>query len=527
MKNTIQSITDQIVPAIDATYDKINQLLSKRWILIIVLLGLFLISVAPRLYRIDNPVADWHSWRQADTAAVTRNFVNEGYNPFFPKFDSLISLNEGNLPNPERYFFAEFPLYNSIVYPFYEVYGVDEVYARGVSVFFASLTTVVLFLLVSSFSSRFVALVSAVTFAVMPFNIYYGRVVMPDPLHIFLGVLALYLVVLWTQRKTWVWPILAGFALTGCILTKPYGLVLGLPIAYLLWRGFGWKIIKNPWLYVFASIALLPFLAWRWHIHQYPEGMFGTAWLFNQGDIRFTGAYFRWLIFDRMNRLIFATGGFVLFFLGLVMKPTKKEGYLYHLWLAGVVIFFVVIAKGNVTHDYYQLPLVPIGAIFIAKGVEYLVLNGKSVFQRLMSIGVAVVLFALMIAFGWYEVRGFFNVNRPEIVEAGQYIDQNLPEDATVIAPYMSDPAFLYQTNRYGWTIGGGRIQEFRNEGGATHLAVVNFNDDVNYWIERCEVIKEDPDRWVIVNLQNCTIQDEPAESGSENDSMDDPSATD
>ncbi|MDO5561970.1 MAG: hypothetical protein Q4G02_04355, partial [bacterium] len=34
-------------------------------------------------------------------------------------------------------------------------------------------------------------------------------------------------------------------------------------------------------------------------------------------------------------------------------------------------------------------------------------------------------------------------------------VDQNLPEDALVIAPYSNDPAFLYQTNRYGWTAGG------------------------------------------------------------------------
>lgn len=493
----------RILSGIDTAYSWVNRILERRWVLAIVLILLFAITVAPRLYRIDNPIADWHSWRQADTAAVTRNFIKEGYTPFFPKFDSLISLNEGNLPNPERYFFAEFPLYNSIVYPFYLWFGVDEVYARLVSVFFAALTTVVLYLLVRRFSSPFVALTAAAVFAILPFNIYYGRVVMPDPMHVFFGVLSLYLVALWAQKKTWIWPVLAGVSLAACILSKPYGLVLGLPILYLLWRGYGMKLIKQPSVYVFASIALLPFLAWRWHIHQYPEGMFGTAWLFNQGDIRFTGAYFRWMIYDRMNRLIFATGGFVLFVLGLITAPTKKEGYFYHIWLASVLIFFVVIAKGNVTHDYYQLPLVPVGAIFIAKAVEYLVTQGKQLGQRLLQIGVAGSLFILMVAFGWYEVRGFFNVNRVEMVEAGQYIDANLPADAQIIAPLMSDPAFLYQTNRYGWTIGGGRIEEFR-KAGATHLAVYHFDQDEQYWIDRCTVIAEEPDRWAVVDLQDC-----------------------
>ncbi|OQA93350.1 MAG: hypothetical protein BWY24_00496 [Microgenomates group bacterium ADurb.Bin219] len=38
-----------------------------------------------RLYKINIPLADHHSWRQADTAAVARNYIKEGWNFFFPK----------------------------------------------------------------------------------------------------------------------------------------------------------------------------------------------------------------------------------------------------------------------------------------------------------------------------------------------------------------------------------------------------------------------------------------------------------
>lgn len=495
-------------------YDGINNKLNRTGIVAVVLFLLFVLTFLPRMYRLDNPVADWHSWRQADTAAVTRNFVKEGYTPLFPKFDSYNSLNEGNLANPERYFFAEFPLYNSIVYFLYTMFGVDESYARLVSIFFASSTTVVLYLLVRKYSSNFVALGSAFLFAVNPYNIYYGRVIMPDPMHIFFGVLTLYLVTLWTERKSWWWAVFAGLAWTLCILAKPYGLVLGLPIAYLLWRAFGFSVILRPSAYLFAAITLAPFLAWRWHISNYPEGMFGTMWLFNQGDIRFTGAYFRWLIYDRMNRMIFATGGFVLFFLGLI-KFNKREGLFYYLWLASILIFFGVIARGNVTHDYYQMPLVPIGCIFMAKGIEFLWTFAQNGYQRLLNIGLSVILVLLMVAFGWYETRGFFNVNRPEIVAAGQFIDQNLPKDAKVIAPYFADPAFLYQTNRYGWTLGGGLIEGYKNEGGATHLAIVNFDADEMYWIERCDAVGEEEGKWVVLDLSTCQIEVEATEEAS------------
>jgi hypothetical protein len=490
---------------LDRIYQVVETTLAEKRFLSIVLIILFTLSFVPRLYKLDNPVADWHSWRQADTASVTRNFVKEGYTPFFPKFDAYNSLNQDLLPNPNRYFFAEFPLYNSVVYAVYRAYdGISlEMYGRLVTAVFSSLTSVVLFLLVRRLSGTFVAMTAALLFALNPFNIYYGRAIMPDAMHVFFGVLTLYVVLLWTKKKQMWYPIAAGLAFMACILTKPYGLVLLLPILYLLWKGFGLDCIRKKETYLFLGLALIPFLAWRWHIQQYPEGMFATAWLFNEGNIRFTGAYFRWMIYDRMNRLILATGGFVLFFVGM-LKQDAKAGLFYYLWLVSVLIFFVIIAKGNVTHDYYQMPFVPIASIFMAQGVSFLWTSTEQAGQRLLQGLLSGVLILLMLAFGWYEVRDFFTINRPEIVAAGQFIDSTLPHNAKIIAPYNSDPAFLYQTNRYGWTEGGKQIEQFREKGGATHLAVVDFTDQAQYWIDRCEVVGEEQGKWMVVDLQNC-----------------------
>ena len=469
---------------------------------VVILIFLFSLTFLPRLYKINNPIADWHSWRQADTAAVSRNFIKEGLDLLYPKFDSFFVLNESGAPNPKRYFFAEFPIYNLLVYPFYKFLGVKEIYARLVSVLVASLTSVFLYLLVRRYSSERVAILTAMFFALLPFNIYYGRVVMPDPLHIFFSIASLYFISLWLEKKNSYWVFIAGLVFAGALLTKPYVLVLGLPIGYLLWRNWKLELIKQSSLYIFLLTAFLPFLWWRWHINQHPEGMFGTSWLFNQGDIRFKGAFFRWLIFERMNRLIFATGGFVLFILGIIQGRKQKEGYFYLFWLVAVLTFFVIIAKGNVTHDYYQLPLVPIGCILMAKGFEFLAMYGRGLWARIINFSLGIGLVLIMLAFGWYETRGFFNINHPEIVEAGREVDRLLPADAKVIAPYQSDSAFLYQTNRYGWTVGGNLIPEFIKEG-ATHLVSVDFDEDTRHWMDACEII-EKTDKWVIINLQAC-----------------------
>ena len=40
---------------------------------------IILIALVLRLYKIGAPLSDFHSWRQADTAAVARNFVREKF----------------------------------------------------------------------------------------------------------------------------------------------------------------------------------------------------------------------------------------------------------------------------------------------------------------------------------------------------------------------------------------------------------------------------------------------------------------
>jgi hypothetical protein len=481
---------------------KILDLLFDSKYTILLLIPIVIGAVFVRTYRIHNPVADWHSWRQADTAAVSRNFVKDGFNPLFPQYDALNPLNETGQPNPHRYFFAEFPLYNILTYVAYTNFGIHEEYARMISIFFSCLTVIFLFLLVSHYSSKRVALLSSFIFAFLPYNIFYGQVILPDPMYIFFSVTTLYLVSKWLEKDSIFLMVLSGLSATLAILEKPYALVLVIPIAYLFYKKWGWKMVKKWGIFVFAAIALVPFLWWRHHINQHPEGMFGTTWLFNQGNIRFTGAYFRWLLYDRLNRLIFATGGFVLFWIGIISGQRKKEGYFYLAWLLGIFAFFVVIAKGNVTHDYYQMPIVPIGCVLVALGFDFLLTHGIGHIRRGISIIVGISLLMMMFAFGWYEVRGYFNINHPEIVEAGKAVDRLLPKDAIVIAPYDNDSAFLYQTNRHGFTYGGDKIPQYIKEG-ATHLVSVNFDDTTNYWMGKCSVV-EKTNTYVIVDLRLC-----------------------
>ena len=271
--------------------NKTKSLLEKKLVMVIFVATIMAIGFLVRTYKIHNPIADWHSWRQADTAAVSRNFIKDGFNPFYPQYDALNPLNETGQPNPHRYFFAEFPLYNILTYFVYLKFGVHEEYARLISIFFATITIPFLYFLVSEYSSKRVAIISAIVFAILPYNIYYGRVIMADPMYICFSVATLYFVSKWLSKDSILFMTLAGISGAIAVLAKPYALVLIIPVLYLFYKKWGIKTVSKAAVYAFLLLVAVPFALWRHHINQYPEGMFGTTWLYNQGNIRFTGAY--------------------------------------------------------------------------------------------------------------------------------------------------------------------------------------------------------------------------------------------
>ena len=52
-----------------------------------ILFVLILLSIAVRFVNIDATVIGWHSWRQADTAALARNFHDSGEGILYPRSD--------------------------------------------------------------------------------------------------------------------------------------------------------------------------------------------------------------------------------------------------------------------------------------------------------------------------------------------------------------------------------------------------------------------------------------------------------
>lgn len=479
----------------------------------IVLIAILFLAFTLRLYRINFPLADWHSWRQADTAAVSRNFVKYGLDLLHPRFDDLSNVASGK-ENPEGYRFVEFPIYNAIhalvykLFPFWSL----EMWGRLVSVLFSLISLVFLFLIVENFLNTQIALLSAFFFAILPFNIYYSRVILPEPMMVMttLGMIYSTVKVLgdYELRITNFYLILGIIFAAISFLLKPYSLVFVLPIFYLCWRKWRFNYLKWIIFFLCFFFSLLPFLWWRWWMSHYPEGIPVYSWLFNEGGIRFKGAWFYWLFADRLGRLILGYWGLPLFVLGLIVKPTRKEGLFFYSWLMAILAYFVIIAGGNVRHDYYQVLAVPIICIFLAKSTYFLLFAiSKESYSQILTRILAVICILFMVAFSWYYVRDFFNINNSAIVEAGKSADRLLPAEAKVIAPYGGDTSFLYQTNRRGWPIGI-EIEKFIDLG-AQYYVNVNINDSEVKWLMEKYCVIQKTAQWIIIDLRkHCIFQE-------------------
>lgn len=465
---------------------------------------LLLAALFVRLYKIGRPIADWHSWRQADTAAVARNFIKEGYNPFIPRYDDM-SSQTNSMDNPNRYRFVEFPIYNSLIAGVWYFTGIGDIYARLTTVIISLLSLILLYLIVKKYSGRRVAFLAAFFFAFIPYNIFYSTVVLPAPFMVFCLLLLYYSFGKWLENtKKWLWYGLALIASNLAVLSWPIALIFTLPAVYLAYKKFGIGMVKKPALWAFGFITLIPFGLWRLWMSKFPEGIPNWEFLLNEGNIRFKGAFFRWIFQERLGQLILTVGGVPLLVLGLVKKP-GREGLFYLSVLTSSLIYLTIFASGNVRHDYYQIPLIPALSIFMALGTNFLLFPSKDHFNRFASPIIAIVCIGFLFAFGYYQVRDYYWINKPQIVVAGRAVDRLLPKDATVIAPYVGDTAFLYQTNRHGYPVVDRSLEKFVEQG-TKYLVSVDVNDaGIKNLAADCKVISQTSD-YVIIEMQKDCI---------------------
>lgn len=420
---------------------------------------IILIATLTRLYHINSPLTDWHSWRQADTAAVARNFTRDGINLLSPKFDDLGNVQSGKY-NPEGYRMVEFPIYNSIFAFFYKSMPVLslEIFGRLTTIFSSLILISIIYLIVYTLEARLAAILTAFFFAIMPFFVYYSRVILPDMTALTFMFLSLFFIYQWwqgaTKKKSNTFFLLSLLFSTLSLLTKPTTIFFLLAIVYIFYKKMGLGFLKKISFYMFIFLSLLPLLLWRGWISRFPEGIPVSEWLFTSvntyegvKNIFFRPAFFRWIFYERISNLILGGYLVVFFVIGILKKP--KKNYFLHIILVAAIIYLFTFQGGNVQHDYYQIMILPALAIFAGIGAATLLTEIRIFPLRILNILVCILITLFSFAFSFYQVKNYYS-SSDELVNIANIIKTLTEKDAQIVTDRDGDTTLLYLADRKG-----------------------------------------------------------------------------
>ncbi len=439
---------------------------------------ILLIALALRLYKVDSPVADWHSWRQVDTAAVARNYTRTGIDLFNPKFDDLSSIPSGQY-NPEGYRLVEFPLYNALfaslrqALPYFSL----EIYGRLVTIAFSLIVISIIYYLVVKEENRIAAFTSALVFAVFPFFVYYSRVILPEMTALGLVMMSIFFLYLWQHSKSTskkrMLIVLAGLCASLSILVKPTAGFYFLPLGYIFLTTYKRRIFVSLLPILFFGVTIIPLFLWRNYISAHPEGIPGFTWLFTTVNtfegakvIFFRPAFFRWIFYERILLLI--SGGYAAAFLivGALNNPKK---YLLHMIGLASLIYLFTFQGGNVQHDYYQTMILPAIAIFIGIGVSFFFKGGDLFLGRPLNFVVICALLAFSVGMSYEKVKDYYHVSE-DLVQIGNIIQTITPPGSLLVTDRDGDTTLLYLSDRKGFPATTEPLAKLKSEHGAEYF---------------------------------------------------------
>jgi hypothetical protein len=156
-------------------------------------------------------------------------------------------------------------------------------------------------------------------------------------------------------------------------------------------------------------------------------------------------------------------------------------------WLAAMVVFILVMREVNFTHEYYQLPLVPVGALYFGAALAPFFAGSWAPITG-NGLGRAVVLVAAA-ALGFYYsgvVRTHYLMGNLDerIFLAGHAVERVVPARSLLIVADdhgVTSPLLLYFAHRKGWSFDVENLYPQVIDGlrrqGATYFATTRWSD--------------------------------------------------
>jgi len=435
------------------------------------------LALTLRLYHVTYPFLDHHSWRQTDTAAIARHFYRDHFEILQPELDrfgagrSVVELE-----------FQVTPFLTSLLYV---VWGVRDWVGRIVPILFSLGSIIYFYRLVTLHFSERVAVFASFVFAILPLNVFFSRVLMPESGALFFATAAVYHFSAYLEKETGTQYALATVFATLAFLSKVSNL-------YLLIVFLGLAVMKGR--HRAANLRLLPFLAvslivtaaYYGYMHlaadikMIPYQIGTDKW----GSIQlWTNPALYQVLAHRFRTIVFTELGLGMLVAGLFLPARSR---MFHVWLAAALAYVLIAAYGNLVHSYYQVPLLPAGAFFIGLVLDHL--YSSRPFRP-----VAVVLCILLLANAMANLRPMYGMYAYRAYDAARALKAiDTSRSLIVSVPHRHDmaPEMLYYADRKGWVLWPDQLSlddlaQYRRQG-AAYLVVTDYRslpDQIKWYI--------------------------------------------
>lgn len=408
----------------------------KSLLILILIFGLII-----RLRDFNVLPIDAHPMRQTDTECVAY-FLYTGKTNFLNPKACLIRP----VSNKEGYFFLEVPFYEYMIALSYKVFGVHPFAARLVNLFLYLIGSISLFWLMKKWWSLDMALMSVLIFSFIPGSIFFvGHAIHPDALAVSCIFVSLFWGWKYKENGRFLNLILSGLFLGVSVASRPFGLICLPLLFYFLYlqksKYYDYLIL------LFLSILFYGF--WWWRIKSLGIDVSWENWVLSGREKIFNIGFLKNLIW---KNIIGETMGKIVSFLagmGLIVGIYKKDQKIVPLilWIFGVIIYWLIVPNGNLTHQYYADIYIPLIVILASIGLNFIF--GKSKY-------LAAIVVLLLIYNGIRTSNYHYKIQiESEIdIKISEEIKKTIGEDKKIIYLARGTSIPLSLSHRQGWMLG-------------------------------------------------------------------------
>jgi 4-amino-4-deoxy-L-arabinose transferase-like glycosyltransferase len=403
---------------------------------------ILLLAFGLRMLDLTDPPLDFHPTAQLLNAITARGmYYQMDVNADQALRDAAISM----LAVSDVY---EPRILSGLVALTYLLIGQEQVWiARIYSSAFWVIAGLGLYWLAARLVSRRAALLSTAYFLFLPFAIIASRTFQTSSLMIMLLVLTLCAFVKWNDTGTWKWALTAGLLAGLTVLAKITMVfqVALLAVILVLGRYHLGQALRQAQVWVMAFLSAFP--AFIYYLLLIPDNSSGyfRFWAVQEWPrLLDPGHYVRWMTF--LNYLVELPLLFLALLSTLLLAAPRTRSLLLGLW-GGFFIYGLFFPYHMFTHEYYNLPIVPVIALALSPISEHFFerLERQTIIWRVLGIAVLLVWIAYPAWVGRSTMMAADYRHEPGV---WRNIGQAVPQDGKVIALTQD---YGMRLMYYGW----------------------------------------------------------------------------